>query len=197
MFKKKLSLLVVMAITVSVLSAGFSKELVVYAKTSTTMEEVKQTYSDRVYLSDLDCIKASAYGTVKNDANSSGAKIKLKVNNSYITFKKGLFAHASSDVIYNVESQISEGFDTFIAYAGVDASQGGKGNVKFILSVSEDNITWTQIKITDAVTSLTVLKYKKNYQKILNILDYKQIKMVIMEMIMLLMEMLLWCQRNI
>lgn len=30
MFKKKLSLLVVMAITVSVLSAGFSKELVVY-----------------------------------------------------------------------------------------------------------------------------------------------------------------------
>ena len=153
MFKKKLSLLVVMAITVSVLSAGFSKELVVYAKTSTTMEEVKQTYSDRVYLSDLDCIKASAYGTVKNDANSSGAKIKLKVNNSYITFKKGLFAHASSDVIYNVESQISEGFDTFIAYAGVDASQGGKGNVKFILSVSEDNITWTQIKITDAVTS--------------------------------------------
>lgn len=65
MFKKKLSLLVVMAITVSVLSAGFSKELVVYAKTSTTMEEVKQTYSDRVYLSDLDCIKASAYGTVK------------------------------------------------------------------------------------------------------------------------------------
>ena len=86
MFKKKLSLLVVMAITVSVLSAGFSKELVVYAKTSTTMEEVKQTYSDRVYLSDLDCIKASAYGTVKNDANSSGAKIKLKVNNSYITF---------------------------------------------------------------------------------------------------------------
>lgn len=153
MLKKKLSLLIITAMTVSVLSAGFSKELVVHAETTITTEEVKQTYTDRVYLSDLEYMKASSYGTVKNDTNSSGAKIKLKVNDSYITFDKGLFAHASSDVIYDVESQISKGFDTFIAYAGVDASQGGKGSVKFIISVSEDNKKWTQVQTTDVVTS--------------------------------------------
>jgi hypothetical protein len=151
MLKKKLSLLLATVMTVSVLSTGFSKEVVAHAET--TITEEKQTYTDRVYLSDLEYSKASAYGTVKNDTNSSGANIRLKVNGGYVTFNKGLFAHASSDIIYDVESQISKGFDTFIAYAGVDASQGGKGNVKFIISVSEDNKTWAPIQTTDAVTS--------------------------------------------
>ena len=151
MLKKKISLLLATVMTFSVLSTGFSKEIVTHAET--TITEEKQTYTDRVYLSDLQYSKASAYGTVKNDTNSSDVKIRLKVTGGYVTFNKGLFAHASSDIIYDVESQISKGFDTFIAYAGVDASQGGKGNVKFIISVSEDNKTWTPIQTTEPVTS--------------------------------------------
>ena len=112
MLKKKISLLLATVMTFSVLSTGFSKEIVTHAET--TITEEKQTYTDRVYLSDLQYSKASAYGTVKNDTNSSDVKIRLKVTGGYVTFNKGLFAHASSDIIYDVESQISKGFDTFM-----------------------------------------------------------------------------------
>ncbi|WP_416188334.1 NPCBM/NEW2 domain-containing protein [Clostridium perfringens] len=152
MIKKKLSLLLSMVMTVSVLLTGFSNEVVAHAEV-TKITETKQSDIDRVYLSDLQYTKASAYGTIKNDTNSIGEKIRLKVNGGYLTFNKGLFAHASSDVIYDIESQIAKGFDTFVAYVGIDASQGGKGNVKFIISTSKDNKIWTPIQTTGALTS--------------------------------------------
>ncbi|WP_283690921.1 hypothetical protein [Clostridium perfringens] len=69
MIKKKLSLLLSMVMTVSVLLTGFSNEVVAHAEV-TKITETKQSDIDRVYLSDLQYTKASAYGTIKNDTNS-------------------------------------------------------------------------------------------------------------------------------
>ena len=58
MIKKKLSLLLATVMTASVLSTGFSNEIVAYAETTTTTRESEQTYTDRTYLSDLKYTKA-------------------------------------------------------------------------------------------------------------------------------------------
>ena len=78
MIKKKLCLLLATVMTTSVLTTGFSNEIVAHAETTTTTQ-AKQTYTDRAYLSDLKATKANVYGVVKNDTNSSGTKIRLKV----------------------------------------------------------------------------------------------------------------------
>ena len=151
MVKKKLTLLLATVMTTSVLSTGFSKEIVTYAETTTP--EVKQTYTDRVYLSELGYEGTAWSGSIVMDKHSSGSNLKLKVNGAVETFNKGVYAHAESDLIYDVEDEINKGFNTFIAYMGVDASQNGRGNVIFKVSVSSDKQDWQILKTTEALTS--------------------------------------------
>ena len=49
-------------------------------------------------------------------------------------------------LVYNVEEQMAKGFTTFVAYAGVDASQGGKGDVKFNISKDGNYLLETSSK---------------------------------------------------
>lgn len=99
------------------------------------------------YLSDIDYIKEQsnvAWGSILLDQSAD-----TKINNGLITlivdgkktpFIKGVFAHATSTVVYDISSY---DYDFFTAYLGVDASRENNGNgVKFAIYTSTDGENW-------------------------------------------------------
>lgn len=67
------------------------------------------------------------YGDLGLDVSSSGGPIALADENGQrVEFKKGLGAHASSEVVYNIEGQ---GYTAFESYVGIDYHQVSQGNV--------------------------------------------------------------------
>lgn len=110
------------------------------------VEEIPEN-QEYIYLSDISydtTMSSTDYGTIKLDQNSSGNNISLVVNGSSMEFYKGIFAHATSTVVYDVSAYSNE-FTRFTSYVGVDRSQGNKGNgVWFSISVSQDGNDWTE-----------------------------------------------------
>lgn len=102
-----------------------------------------------IYLSDLDweANSTTGWGTLQKDVEVGGSlPISLKdESGETIVFRKGLGAHADSDIYYNLEGK---GYTKFETYVGVDASQGGKGAVQF--EVLLDGVS--KVK-TDVLTS--------------------------------------------
>ena len=102
-----------------------------------------------IYLSDLSydtSMSSTNYDRIKLDQNSSGNNISLIVNGTSMEFYKGIFAHATSTVVYDVSAH-SDVFTRFTSYVGVDRSQGSKGNgVWFTISVSQDGKGWTEVE---------------------------------------------------
>ncbi len=101
---------------------------------------------DFVYLSDIPYEKELSgvgWGTIKLDQSyesDNNGLISLIVDGEKKTFLKGISAHATSTVIYNL-SELD--FDYFTTYYGVDANRGNLGNgVKFIISTSIDGTNW-------------------------------------------------------
>jgi len=99
------------------------------------------------YLSDIEYIKdktSVGWGNILFDKN-----INTNINNGLITvnidgekksFMKGVLAHATSTVVYDISSY---NYDYFTAYLGVDASAGNNGNgVKFLIYTSKDGENW-------------------------------------------------------
>lgn len=80
--------------------------------------------SDRM---DLATKAEVGYGDLGLDVSSSGGRIALADENGQrVEFKKGLGAHASSEVVYNIEGQ---GYTAFESYVGIDYYQVSQGNV--------------------------------------------------------------------
>lgn len=129
-----------------------------------------------VYLSDLEWDSAvSAWNdarALKKDA-SEGGLISLLINGEKTYFLKGIFAHATSTVIYNLSDYTSKGYDTFSAYIGVDTYAGSNGNgVKFMISVSEDGENYTVLEQTG------VFKGTSDAEKVvLSIAGYNYLKL--------------------
>lgn len=89
------------------------------------------------YLTDSDYLfAASGYGAVLKDATSTGAKISLKVGGSYKEFNKGIWAHATSNVYYDLRSYKEEGFAYLLVYVGLNKTANTTGNVKFSVYTS-------------------------------------------------------------
>ena len=121
-------------------------------------KENAKTYAEsgevyREYLSDLTPLsKSIGYGSLQIDQNISGDLISFKVDGQRTYFYKGLIAHATSTLVYDIGE--SHNFDYFSTYLGVDASQGGKGEVKFMVYSSQDNTTWqTELEPTIKTSS--------------------------------------------
>ena len=112
-----------------------------------------------IYLSDLkyDNTKTQAgYGGIKMDTNTDGGKIKLLVDGEAVEFDKGIGAHATSTLVYDI-SQYKNTYTRFVSYLGVDNRQGDRGDgVTFIISTSQDGKNWTEVKKTSTL--------KGNYQ---------------------------------
>ena len=102
-----------------------------------------------IYLSDISydaSMSGTKHDSIKMDQNSYGNNISLVVNGSSMEFYKGIFAHATSTVVYDI-SDYSDVFTRFTSYVGVDRSQGNKGNgVWFSISVSQDGKAWNEIE---------------------------------------------------
>lgn len=100
--------------------------------------------SDVVYLSDIPYANAKVgWGSLtldKNGVNNGG--ITLNVNGSATTFNKGIFAHATSAVDYDI-SQYSSEYSHFVTYYGLNTTNNNVGNgVKFSVFTSNDGENW-------------------------------------------------------
>ena len=110
-------------------------------------QEVQATEKQYQYLSDIKYVSNQSsvgWGSITLDKN-----LDTKYNNGLITlivdgqqkkFLKGIAAHATSTVVYNITDY---DYDFFTAYIGVDASRGAGGNgVKFSIYTSVDGENW-------------------------------------------------------
>lgn len=127
------------------------------------------------YLSDIEYIKEQSsvgWGSIQLDQN-----INTSINNGLITviidgkktsFMKGVVAHATSTMVYDLSSF---NYDYFTAYLGVDQSVGTNGNgVKFAIYTSKDGENW------DLKTEEKPPVLKGNSNAILVKIDIKDVK---------------------
>jgi len=99
------------------------------------------------YLSDIDYIKEQskvAWGSILLDKVAeeqyNNGLITLIVDGKKTSFIKGVFAHATSTLVYDISSY---DYDYFTSYLGVDESRGNIGNgVKFSIYTSTDGENW-------------------------------------------------------
>lgn len=102
---------------------------------------------DFVYLSDIPYDKNNSsvgWGQVTLDKNLdtkyNKGLITLIIDGKPKSFLKGIAAHATSTVVYDINGL---GYDYFSTYYGVDASRGSTGNgVKFSIYTSIDGVNW-------------------------------------------------------
>lgn len=106
---------------------------------SDTIEEKEFTYlSDIPYEKDQSSV---GWGSITLDQNLSNGLITLIVDGKQKSFLKGIAAHATSTMIYDVSSY---NYDYFSTYYGIDAGRGTLSDgVKFAISTSVDGQNWT------------------------------------------------------
>lgn len=100
--------------------------------------------SQVVYLSDIPFTKGEVgWGSLTLDKNAvDNGGLTLKLNGSATTFKKGIFAHATSTVEYDVSAYNTE-YPYFVTYYGVNSTNKNVGNgVKFYIYTSADGENW-------------------------------------------------------
>lgn len=105
----------------------------------------------QAYLSEMEPIKKSVgYGELVNDGDLDGNNIILTVENHLFTFKKGIFAHANAEVIYDLTNYSD--YNYFVAFAGLNYSSSRGDGVTYHFYTSNDNATWTEVG--DEITKL-------------------------------------------
>ena len=157
MKKKQLSLILAGVLVASVVLNPFSfnttkamADVVVNSNSGSTDRVVNQNY---VYLSDLQYESSSrvGWGEIKKDSNIEGGKIKLIVDGELLQYDKGMGAHATSTLVYDI-SEYSDTYTRFVARMGVDYSKKGNGNgVKFKISTSDNGKDWTDKQESNVV----------------------------------------------
>ncbi len=95
-----------------------------------------------VYLSDIPYSKAqTAWGSIMLDKTTDNGQLTMLLNGSTSVIKKGIWAHATSTLEYDISNY--KDYAYFTTYYGVNTTSGGKGNgVKFYIYTSEDGKTW-------------------------------------------------------
>ncbi|MCI9233904.1 MAG: hypothetical protein HFH08_04820 [Bacilli bacterium] len=96
-----------------------------------------------IYLSDIAYSKAQVgWGTLGLDKTSSNTSLILNIDGSAVVIKKGIFAHATSTLEYDISDY--KDYDYFTTYYGLNTTAGNNGNgVKFYIYTSQDGKTWT------------------------------------------------------
>ncbi len=100
---------------------------------------------DFTYLSDIDYIANQSFtrwDRIRYDEVNNGSKITIKVENNNFTFDKGIWAHATSQVTYDISNLNYKYFTTFIGLNST-ASSGSNG-VKYTISTSQDGQNWVE-----------------------------------------------------
>ncbi len=111
---------------------------------SDTEQQITRSDIDFIYLSDIDYLANQSrpgWGSILKDTTSAGSKIAVKVENAYYTFDKGMWAHATSTLVYDIRAY---DYDYFTAYVGLNQTAAASSNgVKFYVYTSVDGKNWT------------------------------------------------------
>ena len=144
---KNLSKIIIFSLIILCLTFGFGTFFNLKDEKRFYAETEKVEYGE--YLSNLTPITQSiGYDKLKTDKNMSGAKISFIVNGERTYFEKGIMAHATSTLVYDLGE--SHPYEYFSTYLGIDAVQNGKGDAKFSVFSSLDNETWkTELEPTN------------------------------------------------
>ena len=115
------------------------------------------TEAEYRYISDMEYItdnrwSYAGWGNIMKDKNIEGGTISLLLDGPRVYFKKGMGAHATSQLTYDI-SAYSDVYTRFVAKMGVDAERGGNGEVWFRISVSKDGTNWEELYKSGVVTS--------------------------------------------
>ena len=101
--------------------------------------------SEYLYLSDIDYIESQSragWGSILKDQANGGSKISVKVEGAFYTYDKGMWAHATSTIVYDI-STYKDNYDYFTTYMGLNATAASSSNgVKFYVYTSKDGTNW-------------------------------------------------------
>lgn len=130
-----------------------------------------------IYLSDIPYVKEQSrpgWGSIHINETDSGSNFSIKIEGAFYNFEKGIWAHASSYMVYDITNY--QDYDYFTTYTAVNSTSGNKGNgVKFYIYTSEDGKNW-DLK-TDSNPSAVKSSDNANFVKI-NIKGVKFLKLV-------------------
>ena len=119
------------------------------------VDSVVRAGVNQVYLSDIDYDKSASkvqYGSIAKDTTHNGNSITLIVDGEVKEFEKGMGAHATSTLVYDISAH-KNNYTRLVTYAGIDSRQGGNGNgARFEIYTSVDGQEW------ELVENLGVLK---------------------------------------
>lgn len=123
---------------------------------------VEDQSGNSLYLSDIDYdtnLSNTEWKSTMKDANTDGVAIRLIVNGEVSTFDKGMGAHATSTLVYDISSYSAE-YTRLVGYLGVDYGQVNKGDgVVFSIFVSDDLQDWQLLKQTEVMTANQEAEY--------------------------------------
>ncbi len=116
-------------------------------------------YNDRAleenevqYLSEVEpIVKRSGYGSIVYDKGQNGALITLKIENNWFSFQKGVFAHATSTLVYDLNNN-DDTYNYFTTFIGMNSSTSSGNGVIYHFYTSTDNKNWTEV--TDSIKKL-------------------------------------------
>ncbi|MCJ8342972.1 MAG: S-layer homology domain-containing protein [Cetobacterium sp.] len=169
MKKKKLKRILTVGFTTSIVLNPFCKTVqTVNAEESknsyiniSTNNEKKSSLTDtlsknEIYLSEIEYDKSQSkteYKSIMKDSNIDGKKIKLRVDGEVVEFEKGIGAHATSTIVYDI-SNYKDIYTRLVSYVGIDSSQSGRGDgVVFSIYTSNDGKDWTLAKNVGLLTA--------------------------------------------
>lgn len=123
-----------------------------------TVGEVKEQSTDNMSFTEMNPVnKKVGWGELKVNKNLDNQPIRLKLDDEVFTFDKGIVAHATSILDYDI-SKYSEKYPIFQTYVGVDYSRGNRGSVFFKVYTSEDNKNWKEVNHTEVLSASSKAK---------------------------------------
>lgn len=151
MLKKKSFIMILLLFGLSLVFIGTGIELSSPVKNENiknqTIMYMNSNTDNSTYLSDIEYIADQSYtryDKIRNDEVSGGNKITLKVENNIFTFNKGIWAHATSQVTYDISKY---NYKYFTAFIGLNSTSTGGNGVKFVISTSKDGKDWGEPKV--------------------------------------------------
>lgn len=153
--KKRMKMLILLATTICLLTviAGsyysfskiISKENIEVQTLEYNTSQASERFADykQAYLSDMVPIeKRIGWRDLAIDADTDGNPIVLIVEGNYFSFKKGLFAHASSTLVYDL-TEYSE-YKYFTTFIGLNNTSAKGNGVVYHFYTSSDGQEWTE-----------------------------------------------------
>lgn len=121
----------------------FSNPAKSYSLPDNILNDRGNVQDQMIYLSDIEYSKASVgWGTLTFDKTQDNAGLTLKLDGYSTVFKKGIWAHATSTIEYDISEY--QDYAYFTTYYGLNTTANNTGNgVKFYIYTSVDGNEWT------------------------------------------------------